>query len=330
MIKMKLITSIVTVFLLGCAAEKPPFFTGPADFYADTGVVHTVALGENMNTIAQSYDVSVDYIVNANALPFDYRLRVGQKLQIPNEYVHKVGQRETTSDIARLYGVRKLDLLEINGLDLGDSVTWGQTIKIPAMRVIRKREYPPISIGDLLDSIIKQRGSIVANPPDNAVKKSEKKPEPQTTAEAKPPTEPIIQPAPVAKVVSVPEFSGFVWPVEGKIVREFGKVYDGIKSAGINIVAPAGTSVSSAEGGEVAYVGSGIRGMGNMILVRHDNGYISVYSHLESMLVAKGDRVEKGDMIGTVGETGQVDTAQLHFEIRDGKTPVDPNTVLGS
>lgn len=322
MIKKGVMISVVTVFIMGCSPKRPPFFVSPSDFYANTGVIHTVVLGDTIDTIAESYDVSVDYIVHANALPLNYRLYVGQQLQIPNEYIHKVGEGENLTEIARLYGVRQLDLATINGLSFGDSVTWGQMIKIPAMRVIRAKGDVPISIADLLEKIVKQGGNIVAIPPEGkgvAPKPSgSEKTNSSTTASVS------------EKVISVPQFSGFVWPVEGKIVRDFGKVYDGIKSAGINISASAGTSVSSAEGGQVAYVGSGIRGMGNMILIRHDNGYISVYAHLEEMFVAKGDVIDKGDMIGTVGQTGQVTTPQLHFEIRQGKVPIDPNTLLGA
>ena len=88
--------------------------------------------------------------------------------------------------------------------------------------------------------------------------------------------------------------------------------------------------MKAAENGTVIYVGSGVEGYGNLILIRHPNGYVSAYAHLGSMNVTKGANVSRGDTIGAAGMTGSVTKPQLHFELRKGATPVDPVPLLAS
>ena len=122
----------------------------------------------------------------------------------------------------------------------------------------------------------------------------------------------------------------FVWPVQGKVIGAFGSSKDGLKNDGINIAAPAGAPVVAAADGTVAYAGNELRGFGNMILIRHDGGYVTAYAHNDSLLVKKGDKVKRGQTIARVGQTGAVFGPQLHFEIRKGTEPVDPMSYLGS
>jgi murein DD-endopeptidase MepM/ murein hydrolase activator NlpD len=116
----------------------------------------------------------------------------------------------------------------------------------------------------------------------------------------------------------------FRWPISGKVITDF----IASKGTGINIEAPEGASVRAAENGQVIYVGSGVEGYGNLILIRHANGYVSAYAHLKSVAVNKGDNVTRGDNIGAAGMTGSVSRPQLHFELRKGATPVDPVPLL--
>ena len=92
----------------------------------------------------------------------------------------------------------------------------------------------------------------------------------------------------------------------------------------VNIASAKGTSVVAAENGVVAYAGNEIKGMGNLIIVQHESGWMTVYAHLDSMNVKRGTKVNVGQKIGTVGETGKVDSPQLHFEIRKGTKAYDP------
>jgi murein DD-endopeptidase MepM/ murein hydrolase activator NlpD len=122
----------------------------------------------------------------------------------------------------------------------------------------------------------------------------------------------------------------FAWPVQGKVISAFGSSKDGTKNDGINIAAPSGAPVVAAADGVVAYAGNELRGFGNMILIRHEGGYVTAYAHNASLLVKKGDKVKRGQTIARVGATGSVFGPQLHFEIRKGTQPVDPMTFLGS
>lgn len=122
----------------------------------------------------------------------------------------------------------------------------------------------------------------------------------------------------------------FGWPVQGKVVSKFGATSDGLRNDGINISAPAGAPVQAAADGVVAYAGNELRGFGNMVLIRHANGWVTAYAHNQSLNVKKGDQVKRGQVIARVGSTGNVESPQVHFEIRKGTSAVDPMKYLGS
>ncbi|HEY2033019.1 MAG TPA: M23 family metallopeptidase [Rhizomicrobium sp.] len=122
--------------------------------------------------------------------------------------------------------------------------------------------------------------------------------------------------------------SGFVVPVSGKIIAGFGSTASGERNDGINIAAPAGTPIHAAADGVVTYAGNELKGYGNLILIKHGDVYVTAYAHTNSIGVARGQRVAKGDVIGTVGQTGDVTQPQLHFEIRRNMKPIDPRAVL--
>lgn len=114
------------------------------------------------------------------------------------------------------------------------------------------------------------------------------------------------------------------WPASGKIIAGFGSRPDGTHNDGINLQVPLGTDVHAAESGVVAYAGSELKGYGNLVLLRHDNGWVTAYAHNDELLVKRGDKVRRGQVIAKAGKTGSVDRPQLHFELRQGSRPVDP------
>ena len=118
------------------------------------------------------------------------------------------------------------------------------------------------------------------------------------------------------------------WPVAGKIVGNFGPRPDGTHNDGVNIAAPLGTDVHAAESGVVAYSGDELKGYGNLVLIRHDNGWVTAYAHADEILVKRGDRIKRGQVVAKAGRTGQVDQPQVHFELRQGQKPVDPTPFL--
>ncbi|MET0154657.1 MAG: M23 family metallopeptidase [Rickettsiales bacterium] len=125
--------------------------------------------------------------------------------------------------------------------------------------------------------------------------------------------------------------SDFVWPVrQGKVTSAFGPKKGGLYNEGVNISANKGEPVLAAADGEVVYSGNELRGYGNLILIKHPNGYITTYAHNNGNAVTKGDAVRRGQIIGTVGDSGNVSSPQLHFSIREGKNAVDPGKFFRS
>jgi murein DD-endopeptidase MepM/ murein hydrolase activator NlpD len=116
----------------------------------------------------------------------------------------------------------------------------------------------------------------------------------------------------------------FYWPVRGKLLSAYGLASGGTHNDGVNIAAPEGSDVDAAESGIVAYVGDDIRGYGNLVLVKHADGWVTAYAHNEEVLVHKGDHVRRGEPIAKVGATGGVTQPQLHFELRQGTKAIDP------
>lgn len=116
----------------------------------------------------------------------------------------------------------------------------------------------------------------------------------------------------------------FRWPVKGKVIASFGPRTDGTHNDGVNVAVPQGTEVHAAEQGTVAYAGSELKGYGNLVLLRHESGWVTAYAHNEELLVKRGDKVKRGQAIAKAGKTGTVDQPQVHFELRQGQKPVDP------
>ncbi|PIR32031.1 MAG: hypothetical protein COV36_05700 [Alphaproteobacteria bacterium CG11_big_fil_rev_8_21_14_0_20_44_7] len=144
---------------------------------------------------------------------------------------------------------------------------------------------------------------------------------------------PAAPPAPVkvqAAEEIVPQASAekLLMPVDGAVIQEFGDKSDGTFNDGINIQASEGTPVKAANSGSVVYSGNQLQGYGNLVIIRHDNGYLTAYAHLESLELEKGATVKRGDIVGHVGRTGNVDQPQLHFGVRKGREPVNPRDFL--
>jgi murein DD-endopeptidase MepM/ murein hydrolase activator NlpD len=129
-----------------------------------------------------------------------------------------------------------------------------------------------------------------------------------------------------ASAKGAPQVAGptFRWPVHGKIIAGFGPRPNGQQNDGINVAVPENTPVKAAEDGVVAYAGSELKGYGNLVLIRHSNGYVTAYAHAKELMVKRGDAIKRGQVIAKSGQSGEVGSPQLHFEIRKGSNPVDP------
>lgn len=156
-----------------------------------------------------------------------------------------------------------------------------------------------------------------AEPKPTAIPKAEPAPEPKTTASI-PKQEEEASPG---------DKADFRWPARGRVISGYsGKG----GNEGINIAVPEGTPVKAAEGGTVAYAGSELKGYGNLVLIRHPNGYVSAYAHNGELKVKRGDTVKRGQVVANSGQTGNVSSPQLHFELRKGSAPVDPTPYLNN
>ncbi len=158
---------------------------------------------------------------------------------------------------------------------------------------------------------------------------AEQKPAAQSKPEPKPVAEPQTTASlpPKAEEPAAGPSADFRWPARGRVIAG----YNGKGgNEGINIAVPEGTPVKAAEGGVVAYAGSELKGYGNLVLIRHPNGYVSAYAHNGELNVKRGDQVKRGQVVAKSGQSGNVNSPQLHFELRKGSTPVDPVPYLNN
>jgi len=132
---------------------------------------------------------------------------------------------------------------------------------------------------------------------------------------------------PVASYATTPTFA---WPLTGQVISDFGSGGSGERNNGINIAAVEGAPIRASAAGTVSYAGNELRGYGNLVLIKHDDGYVTAYAHAERIVVQRGDTVTKGQVIAYAGSTGDVTTPQLHFEIRHGVQPVNPRSLIAS
>lgn len=183
-------------------------------------------------------------------------------------------------------------------------------------------------------SIVAKPAAVTSVAKSEPVKKIEPAPvvaesKPVRTASLEPQTKAKSDAAPVATTATTASASDeaapeFRWPARGRIIQGFKPG----QSEGINIAVPEGTAVKAAEGGTVAYAGSELKGYGNLVLIRHPNGFVSAYAHNGELMVKRGDTVKRGQVIAKSGQSGNVSSPQLQFQLRKGSTPVDPTQYL--
>ena len=269
-----------------------------------------VAPGETLYRIADRSGASVDAIAHVNGIAAPYAVRAGQRLRIPGGRYHLVRDGHTGIAIARAYGVEWSRIVEANALTEPYTLRVGQRLAIPnaapgrSLAAERSAAFQ-LDIEDLLTG---------GQPAQVA---SARKASPAATPRRiLPATTPIVPPARLA--------GGFLWPVDGRVVKRFGAGASGERSDGIKIAIPLNTPIHAAADGVVAYVGSGIAALGGLVIIKHGDGWASVYGHAAKTLVRRGQSVKRGDTIGLSGETGFADRPELHFELRKGRAAVDP------
>jgi len=317
--------------IAGTVAPKPPAPNG--HWSSDGAHAVSVGAGDTIETIAHRHGVPAAAIAKTNNLSAQESLRPGQQLVIPHYVqgshtpaapktlpaatplgsngVHVVAAGETLSKISRTYGTPVGDIAKANNLDMNAHLNVGDRLIIPGRSSAAHANASPPAVAEHKSS----EAALPAKPQENASVYKEL----PAAAEGKDSTKSA------EGTGSLPKFR---WPANGRVISAYGPMTNGQQNDGINIAVPENTPVKAAEDGVVAYAGSELKGYGNLVLVRHPNGYVTAYAHAKELLVKRGDQVKRGQVIARSGQSGNVNAPQLHFEIRKGASPLDPTKFL--
>jgi murein DD-endopeptidase MepM/ murein hydrolase activator NlpD len=254
--------------------------------------------------------------------------------------IYVVASGDTVNGIARRFNVSPQTIIERNNLQPPHTIRPGQWLEVPASGASMAAAPAPASTGLLTPGSVSSEPlpppSGVSSAPVSSASSSERAPQPPSSnaptavtpsgTAASPATAPTTQtaarPAPVGPVK-------FDWPLRGQIISSFGPQPGGVQNDGVNIAVPRGTPVKAAASGNVLYSGEEVRGFGKLVLIGHADGYVTAYAHNDELLVARGANVTKGQVISKVGQSGNVTSPQLHFEIRQRNKAIDPLPLLG-
>jgi murein DD-endopeptidase MepM/ murein hydrolase activator NlpD len=311
---------------------------------AHGGTKIIVGTSDTLEVLAKRYNVSAADILKANGYKGPRALSPGQQLIIPRPTataaatpvppaappasrpaaaapaaatIHVVRKGDTLNSIARQHHVPVRELARANHLDQSARLSLGMKLTVPGSKTAAVAPAPAVA-----------PMPVAATPAAPPVKMAASAP--QQSARLVQPTASVADAAPAAEVPAVKptEATGalptFRWPVRGKVITSYGAKTNGKANDGINLAVPEGTPVKAAEDGVVAYSGNELKGYGNLVLVRHSNGYVTAYAHASELMVKRGDTIKRGQIIAKSGQSGEVGSPQLHFEIRKGSSPVDP------
>jgi murein DD-endopeptidase MepM/ murein hydrolase activator NlpD len=352
-VKRLTLVALVPLVLAACDPNfqrgGAPVTRGPQSASA-CGATVTTYSGDTVYSIARRCNVSVRELIEANRLQAPYQINAGMVLRIPGgsgEYVVQRG--DTLLVVARKLGVDFQALARTNGKSAPYTIFVGEKLRVPGSFAgssqMAQAPTPASPGGPLVIASPNASGGAKApsraptgtmtklpEPAPSAAPPVIPEPDPRhaapaQTAAAPPPTQqqqatlPPPAPPPMAG-------RGFIWPVKGEVITDFGPMGKGQNNDGINIAAPRGTPVKAAENGVVAYVGNELKGFGNLLLIKHADGWMTAYAHNDQLLVRKGEQVRKGQQIATVGASGNASQPQLHFEIRRGTEAVNPSDYI--
>jgi murein DD-endopeptidase MepM/ murein hydrolase activator NlpD len=327
-------------------ATVPPRSVAAARPVAPNGTTIIVGTSDTLDLLAKRYNVSAAAILQANGYKGPRVLSPGQQLIIPRQAavaasapslappvskpvaaaaapssVHIVNRGDTLMSIARRNHVPVTELARANNLDQSAKLSLGMKLTVPGSKsaAVAPAAQP-------VAAAAAQPVAPVAAPATKLAAAGG----PQQSARLAQATTNVAEEKPVVEQASVKpsEATGalptFRWPVRGKVITSYGAKTNGKSNDGINLAVPEGTPVKAAEDGVVAYSGNELKGYGNLVLVRHSNGYVTAYAHASELMVKRGDTIKRGQIIAKSGQSGEVGSPQLHFEIRKGSSPVDP------
>ncbi|MBN2675759.1 MAG: LysM peptidoglycan-binding domain-containing M23 family metallopeptidase [Alphaproteobacteria bacterium] len=295
-----------------------------------------VQQGDTLYSLSRQHGISVSEIQALNHLS-DSNLKIGQTLLIEKSIsspsfqepkgITTVKQGETLSQISQRTGVSDTYLIRLNALTPPYALREGQMLKL-------KDNFPMPQYSANKTHIVQQGDTLFSISRKYAISVSEIKNRNQLTdntlkigqvlvlgESSTPSSPPQIKPPQILPYDTPVNFSA---PLQGKIISSFGVKSNGLKNEGINIESAKGTPVSAIEKGIVVYLGNGMKGLGNVVILKHSQNYTSVYAHLDQTSVSYNDILNKGDVLGTVGLSGKVTSPQLHLEIRQKISPKNP------
>ncbi len=309
-----------------------------------------VGKGDTVNVISDRLSTAKDELIKINKLKKPYELDLGQVVQIPTPKAYEVQSGDTLYSIGRRFGLSADALAEINDLDVADHLRSGRKVYLPAEvhdnGPIRTLVGPPRRVRERYEPI---QGEAVPPPSETpGAPPSEEAVPPRVMPGGRvlPPTRltppapangaPLVEaaPPPSDSQVMAAGKGRFVWPVTGEILSAYGPKAGGQRNDGLDIAAALGAPIQAAAEGDVVYAGNQVPGFGNLVLIKHADGWVTAYAHLSRTEVKIKDHVTQGQEIGQSGQTGGVDQPQLHFEIRyatsprDKARPIDPGLVL--
>ncbi len=314
-----------------------------------------VGPGETLDGIARFNGVGVGALAVANGLGPPFGLAPGMKITVPSGRWHIVKPGETGIAVARAYGREFARVARANGLRPPYALEVGDRLLIPpppprprhsarfavppapARPARAEPAVPPATVEARAQAYNLDIDQLLGKEPARRVRPRSpsvfRAPSPRGEESTFPPPLGEMAAKPTEGIGTVPTAPIVAsihldWPLTGRLLSTFGAKPGGRFNDGVNIAADAGTPVRAAADGTIAYAGNGVAAFGGLVLVRHADGWLTAYAHCEALLVAKGDRVTRGQPIARVGSTGEVDAPQLHFEVRRGRTPVDPLRLL--
>lgn len=232
---------------------------------------------------------------------------------------------DTVYAISRKYGVSVRSVINSNNLRAPYLLKPGQSLRVPSGSIYTVKK------GDTVYGVSRSNGIQMSElaringlKPPYALNVGQKLNLPGRSSSTS--SRQAVTIAPPPKITG----KGFMWPIQGRVISNYGPKEAGYHNDGVNIAAPVGSSVYASESGVVVHADNKLSGYGNLILIKHQNGWVTAYAHNQSLMVKKGDQVRRGDIIAQVGQTGRVTRPQLHFEMRKGARAVNPRQYLKS
>jgi murein DD-endopeptidase MepM/ murein hydrolase activator NlpD len=305
--------------LIETNALKPPYrLVAGQQLRVPVRQEHVVQAGDNLLAISRIYGVDQSSLARANDLQPPYGLKPGQRLILPGRIDANLAALPLQPGAAATHPeVGAAGTMSVEELPPPVATSSTAAPAAPSVQPAEPVDAPATPPTPPAAPAVPSEPAMTSEPVVSA--------EPTEKPAATPPAEePDVAALPDTTDMTPRSSGRFLWPVEGKVVSRFGAKKGGLHNDGINIAAVAGANVVAAQDGVVAYAGNELRGFGNLLLVRHANGWVTAYAHNEKLLVKQGDKVRRGQPIARVGSTGNVTSPQLHFEIRKGTDPVDP------